>query len=104
MATFLDIEGAFDNVAFSAIERALHNKLKDTKTANWITYMISNRRIKTSLLGHSLVFRLTKGWPQGGILSPFLWNLVMGDLLNLKKNKIPGDMKLFTAPIKLNTS
>ena len=95
MATFLDIEGAFDNVAFSAIERALHNKLKDTKTAKWITYMISNRQIKTSLLGHTLVFRLSKGCPQGGILSPFLWNLVMDDLLNLKKNKIPGDLQGF---------
>ena len=95
MATFLDIEGAFDNVAFKAIERALHNKLKDSKTANWITYMISNRRVKTSLLGHTLVFGLTKGCPQGGILSPFLWNLVMDDLLSLKKDKIPGDLQGF---------
>lgn len=101
MATFLDIEGAFDNVAFAAIERALNNKLKDSKTAKWITFMISNRKITTSLLGQSISFMVTRGCPQGGILSPFLWNIVMDDLLSFDKRSIPGDLQGFADDISL---
>ena len=95
LGTFLDIEGAFDNVAFQAMERALHAKLRDRKTAVWITYMISNREITTNLMEESLTIRATRGCPQGGILSPFLWNLVMDDLLNHSKKDIPGDLQGF---------
>ena len=95
LGTFLDIEGAFDNVAFQAMERALHAKLRDKRTAVWITYMISNREITTNLMEESLTIRATRGCPQGGILSPFLWNLVMDDLLNHSKKDIPGDLQGF---------
>ena len=37
---------------------------------NWITKLLGGRAIK-----------LGRGAPQGGVLSPFLWNLVMNELL-----------------------
>ena len=33
--------------------------------------------------------------PQGGILSPFLWNLVVDDLLNFCEREIPGYLQAF---------
>ena len=104
IGTFLDIEGAFDNVAFEAIERALHKKLKDKRTAVWITYLITNRKVTTTLMGETITTLITKGCPQGGILSPFLWNLVMDDLLNHSKNKIPGDLQGFADDLCLLVS
>ena len=104
IGTFLDIEGAFDNVAFKAIERALHKKLKDKRTAVWIMHMITNRTLTTTLLGESISTIVTKGCPQGGILSPFLWNLVMDDLLNHSKKKIPGDLQGFADDLCLLVS
>ena len=34
--------------------------------------------------------RIRTGCPQGGILSPFLWNLVVDDLLKFSAKEIPG--------------
>eukprot|EP00116_Pleurobrachia_bachei_P019081 sb/3479343/ len=101
LGTFLDIEGAFDNVAFKAIERALHAKLRDKRTVDWIMFTITNRKVTTKLLGESLTIMVTRGCPQGGILSPFLWNLVMDDLLNHSKKEIPGDLQGFADDLSL---
>ena len=43
LGTFLDIEGAFDNVSFSAISKSLHDSPLDSSTAGWIINMVSNR-------------------------------------------------------------
>ena len=43
LGTFLDIEGAFDNVAFHAIEKALNKKCSSSNTNNWIMSMIKSR-------------------------------------------------------------
>ena len=44
LGTFLDIEGAFDNVSFDAIERALDSKCKFAEVNQWIRSMIHNRQ------------------------------------------------------------
>ena len=40
--------------------------------------------------------RIKRGCPQGGILSPFLWNLVIDDLLNYTAKDIPGYLQAFS--------
>ena len=75
----LDIEGAFDNVSFDAIERALDSKCESAGVNRWIMSMIRSRRITVELHGEKKVIVIRKGCPQGGILSPFLWNLVSTD-------------------------
>ena len=44
--------------------------------------MISNRTISLTLSGATCVRRITRGCPQGGVLSPFLWNLTLNGLLS----------------------
>ena len=47
LGTFLDIEGAFDNVSFDAIERTLD--CKSAEVNQWIRSMIHNRQITVEL-------------------------------------------------------
>ena len=77
LGTFLDIEGAFDNVSFDSIERALSKNCKSPGVNRWIMSMIRRRTTKVELQGKEKVISILRGCPQGGILSPFLWNLVV---------------------------
>uniref|UniRef100_A0A1I8IQ35 Reverse transcriptase domain-containing protein n=1 Tax=Macrostomum lignano TaxID=282301 RepID=A0A1I8IQ35_9PLAT len=82
LALFLDIVGAFDNVIFEAFQRALQNRKAHATLIRWIMYMISNRTVTAQLLGQTASTRVCKGGPQGGVLTPTLWNLVMDALLS----------------------
>jgi ribonuclease HI len=95
LGTFLDVEGAFDNVSFDAISQSIHNSPVDKSTAGWIANMVSNRYITVTHKTHTKRIRITRGCPQGGILSPFLWNLVVDDLLSFTADKLPGYLQAF---------
>jgi hypothetical protein len=43
--------------------------------------MLESRLVHTSLMGSSLTAKVVGGCPQGGVLSPLLWNLVVDRLL-----------------------
>ena len=95
LGTFLDIEGAFDNVSFSAISTAINKSPVDQSTAGWITSMVTNRYITISHKNASKRIRVKRGCPQGGILSPFLWNLIVDDLLKFTMNALPAYLQAF---------
>ena len=44
--------------------------------------MVSHRVITLTLNGISITRTISRGCPQGGVLSPFLWNLTLNDLLS----------------------
>ena len=95
LGTFLDIEGAFDNISFNAIKTTLQNSKIDSVTCNWIYNMISNRFTTVSLKHSTKRFKITNGCPQGSVLSPVLWNMVVNNLLNKRANEIPGYLQAF---------
>ena len=95
LGTFLDIEGAFDNISFSAIKKTIEKSKVDSVTCNWIFKMISNRFTTITFRNITKRFKITKGCPQGGILFPFLWNLVVNSLLEKQTNKILGYLQAF---------
>ena len=101
LGTFLDIEGAFDNVSFDSITKAIHKSKVDESTANWISSMVKNRYITITHKNCTKRFRVSKGCPQGGILSPFLWNLIIDDLLKFPPNEIPADLSAFADDLTL---
>ncbi|XP_035216566.1 uncharacterized protein LOC118189990 [Stegodyphus dumicola] len=75
----LDIVGAFDNIGFEKIHKALTGSHIHPMITRWVIFMIKNRNICVSLADYEVKRDITKGCPQGGILSPFspfLWNLV----------------------------
>lgn len=81
LCAFLDIEGAFDNTSYTSIKTALLNRGVDETTTNWIESMLISREISASLGDTSIVITASKGCPQGGVLSPLLWSLVVDVLL-----------------------
>lgn len=92
IVVFLDIAGAFDNTGFQTIEQSLSDKGVDRWTINWILAMLESRNIKATSLGSEIAYNPTKGCPQGGCLSPLLWNIVIDSLLN--KLTINGKFKV----------
>jgi ribonuclease HI len=95
LGTFLDIEGAFDNVSFEAISNALEDCPIDSSTAGWIVNMVSNRYVTITHKNVERRVKVTRGCPQGGVLSPFLWNLIVDDLLRFSAKDIPGYLQAF---------
>lgn len=82
LCAFLDIEGAFDNTPFEAMVRGVTERGADPLIGRWISSMLHSRRTRASLRGESMEAVPTKGCPQGGVLSPLLWNLVVDGLLD----------------------
>ena len=101
LCTFLDIEGAFDNVSFTAIERALEKYSPSSEVNKWIKTMLKSRTITIELNGVVRTIKIMRGCPQGGILSPFLWNLVMNSLLSYTRDRIPCDLQGFADDLLL---
>ena len=48
---------------------------------SWIENLIRHRTVQVELYGDKVKREVMKGNPQGGILSPFLWNCVLNNLL-----------------------
>ena len=81
LGAFLDIEGAFDNASFTSIVNAAQLHGVPLIICNWINSMLSNRHLNSSLRQADIKKISTRGCPQGGVLSPLLWNLVADGLL-----------------------
>jgi hypothetical protein len=78
---FLDIEAAFDITSFDTRKQAAERHGTDPTICRWICAMQESRNIRATLSGETLGSAAASGCPQGGVLSPLLWSLVMDDLL-----------------------
>jgi Reverse transcriptase (RNA-dependent DNA polymerase) len=78
--TFLDIEGAFDNASFTSMITASHEHDVDGS-------MLENWNVKAEIRGVSSMMDVRRGCPQGGVLSPLLWNMVTDSLLRRLGNQ-----------------
>lgn len=87
IATFMDIAGAFDNASFDAAIKSVVDHGFDITIARWIEYMLCNRSIIFEQKGHEMTVRATRGTPQGGVLSPTIWILIMDSLLKELNSK-----------------
>ena len=77
------MDGAFDNISdFESIRTILAQSRISPTVANWICLMVSNRTISLTLNGMTITRRVSRGCPQGGVLSPLLWNITMNGLLS----------------------
>ncbi|XP_041449660.1 LOW QUALITY PROTEIN: uncharacterized protein LOC121404391, partial [Drosophila obscura] len=81
LIAFLDIEGAFNNVIPGAITEALTDLGVDRHLMMLIDQLLTCRTV-TSSMGSSTQSRyVNRGTPQGGVLSPLLWNKAVNKIL-----------------------
>ncbi|XP_077554114.1 uncharacterized protein LOC144168983 [Haemaphysalis longicornis] len=83
----VDLKKAFDTVRHSAIIEALQDCGAGTRVINFVKSFLNGRtfEIRTEL-NHPRVFTNTTGVPQGAILSPTLFNLVMRKIAKQLRN------------------
>ena len=86
LATFLDIQGAFDNTSHLSILNLLRNIGINHYLSIWIKTLLSDRIIQMNIYDESIEKKTTRGCPQGGVLSPLLWNLVVNSLIEYLNN------------------
>ena len=82
LCAFLDIEGAFDNASHASIRSAMNKRSIHGSIVDWVTAMLKHRCIISRLGESTITVSTSKGCPQGGVLSPLLWSLIVDELLN----------------------
>ena len=84
IAVFLDLEKAFELASPAAILDALVRKGIRGRMLAWIRDYLQGRKSRVRLQGHTSTYsELENGTPQGGVLSPFLFNLLMEVLVSI---------------------
>ena len=83
LGVFLDIQGAFDNVIPARVIEGLARRGVPPKHVAWYKHYLYGRRMSTEYKGVSIQRHLTLGTPQGGVLSPLMWNVCFDSLLHL---------------------
>lgn len=89
LVSFLDIEGAFNNISFARLERALRMKNIPSFLIRWIMNANSNRILKTKILEVEKKSKAELGIAQGSNSAPFYFLLYVDELIRLL-NEIPG--------------
>ena len=87
LGIFVDTVGAFDNITHSGIADALRELKVSSFLAHWIENLLKHRTVQVKLNGEKIKREVVKGNPQGGTLSPFLWNCVINSLLVDLRNR-----------------
>lgn len=81
LTVFMDIEGAFDRVEFRHINEALISRNFPSFMTTFIGNLLERRTVQVRVDGKIISSIVKKGCPQGGVLSPLLWNLNLDSLL-----------------------
>ena len=82
LRVFFDIQGAFDNARADKVIEGMRLKAVPEGIVNWYGYYLKNRNVSMSLGGKEIQRSITRGTPQGGILSPMMWNFLFDVLLS----------------------
>jgi hypothetical protein len=81
LGAFLDIEGAFSRTSFNTIIQAAGRHGIEPALCRSICTILERRNISAILSGQTRTVSATRGCPQGEVLSPLLWSLVVDDLI-----------------------
>jgi hypothetical protein len=81
LSAFLYIDGAFNNTFYDTMCAALVRHGSDHNIVRWIRTTLEGRVAVATLNEFSMKLAISRGCPQGGVLSPLLWCLVVDDLL-----------------------
>ncbi|CAM4557507.1 unnamed protein product [Lepidochelys olivacea] len=95
---YLDFQKAFDKVPHQRLLRKLSCHGKRGKILSWIENWLKDREQRVGIYGKFSEWRgVTNGVPQGSVVGPILFNLLVNDLekgVNSKAAKFADDTKL----------
>jgi ribonuclease HI len=83
LSVLIDIEGAFSNTTFRSMEEAMIRFQVPPVIRRWVRFMLRTRVAWAEIKGCKRQREVGRGCPQGGVLSPLLFVMVVDDLLNL---------------------
>lgn len=83
LCAFLDVEGAFSNIALSAIREDLRKKKIPLIISRWIEKMLAQRIIVSERGSCMVTAEVSRGCGQGAITSPIVWCMVIDELLSI---------------------
>ncbi|UYV81944.1 hypothetical protein LAZ67_21000209 [Cordylochernes scorpioides] len=78
----VDISGAFDNAWWPMVLKRLDEDNVQASIIKLLQYFFNNRRVRFRYSSNETHKKLSKGCPQGGPISPTIWNIILNDLLN----------------------
>ena len=81
LAIFLDIKGAFDNVWWPSVLYELKRKRCPKNIYKLIKDYLSERKVLIRDGVNEVTRKISKGCPQGSVLGPTLWNLIIDIIL-----------------------
>jgi len=81
LGVFLDIEGAFNNASTGSLSHVFRARRVSSTIIWWIDSMLSSRIARANSGDINIEVHLTKGFPQGGVLSALMWTLIADGLL-----------------------
>jgi hypothetical protein len=77
LGVFLDIDGAFDNASFESMDAASGEHGVVRTLRKWIDAMLRCQSVQVEIRGISVGVLVNWGCPQGGVLFPLLWSIVV---------------------------
>ena len=93
VVAFIDYEKAFELASPTVILHSLVQKGVKGHLLAWTKNYLLNRKARVKFQGHFSEYKnLENGTPQGGILSPFLFNVLME---NIAKLALPNGVEIF---------
>jgi hypothetical protein len=81
LGAFLDTEGVFNNTCYDTMCDALVRHGSEHTIVRWIRAILEGHVAVVALNETSMRVMIYRGCPQGGVLSPLLWCLVVNDLI-----------------------
>lgn len=78
---FLDIQGAFDNLWWFSILHRIKETHCSSKIYNVMCDYFKNREVMVTTEYETIKYKVKKGCPQGSIIGPMVWTMVMDELL-----------------------
>ena len=103
----LDIDGAFDSVPHHLLVRALHRFGVDGYTKRYVATWLTQRSFRMRLKTNSGPFfsgprPISRGLPQGGVLSPLLWLVIFNDIQSFLEEQRKKEPETFAGAIFLD--
>ncbi len=81
-AVSLDCSGAFDCIKFDSAKKSMSRKGVPNNINRWYKNLLAGMVVTAEMQGCKASILPARGSPQGGVLSPLIWNLIMDTFLS----------------------